>query len=352
MKIDVRLEPADLRDSGSSAAQLELDGYDGLWTPELAHDPFLPLALAAVSTTTVDVGTAIAVALARNPMTLAVVADDLQRMSQGRFILGLGSQIRPHIERRYSMPWSQPVERMRELVLAVRAVWSAWSDGSALDVRGAFYTHTLMTPVFDPGPNPFGPPKIYLAVVGERMAEVAGEVADGVFVHSFTTERYLRERLLPAVHRGLAKAGRSASELEICLPGFVATGLDEQQLSAAVEATRGQIAFYASTPTYRPVLELHGWGDLQTELHALAGSGRADRWEVMGTRIDDDVLEAVALVGEPEQVGRSLPARFEGLIDRFSFTKGPAGPDLPWPALIATTAAVGARAHSTDGQEL
>ena len=337
MKVDVRLEPTDLRDAGRVAAQLELDGYDGLWTPELAHDPFLPLAVAAVSTTTVDVGTAIAVAFARNPMGIAVVADDLQRMSQGRFILGLGSQIRPHIERRYSMPWSQPVERMRELVLAVRSIWHAWDTGSTLDVQGDFYRHTLMTPVFDPGPNPFGPPKIYLAVVGERMAEVAGEVADGVFVHSFTTERYLRERLLPAVRRGLARAGQSPADLEICLPGFVATGLDAPQLAAAADAARRQVAFYASTPAYRPVLELHGWGNLQMELHALAGSDAADRWEVMGTRIDDEVLETVALVGEPEQIGRQLLTRFEGLIDRFSFTRVPTGPEVPWPELIAAT---------------
>lgn len=345
MKVDVRLEPDDLRDSGSRAAQLELEGYAGLWTAELAHDPFLPLALAAVSTTTVDVGTSIAVALARNPMSLAVVADDLQRMCQGRFILGLGSQIRAHIERRYSMPWSQPVDRMRELVLAIRAIWDAWGCGTPLDVRGDFYRHTLMTPVFDPGPNPFGAPKIYLAAVGERMAEVAGEVADGLFVHSFTSPRYLAERLLPAVDRGVARAGRTSMDLEICLQGFVATGADDREVRAAADATRRQVAFYASTPAYRPVLEVHGWGDLQSELHALAGSDDADRWDRMGALIDDEVLEALAVVGEAEQVARKVLARYDGIVDRFTFSTALPGSDPPWPEIVAAVSSAGNGGH-------
>jgi probable F420-dependent oxidoreductase len=319
MKIDARLEPTELHRAGSLAAELEQDGYDGIWAAETAHDPFVLLSVASQSTTTLDIGTAVAVALARSPMTLAVAANDLHRLSQGRFILGLGSQVRAHIERRFSMPWSQPVERMRELILAIRAIWASWNERTVLDFRGSFYRHTLMTPFFDPGPNPFGSPPIYLAAVGERMAELAGEVGDGVFVHSFTTAQYLRERLLPAVGRGLARSGRTLAQFEVCLPGFVVTGMDGRAQDASAAATSRQIAFYASTPAYREVLAVHGWSDLQTDLHALAGSGRGDRWEQMQALISDDVLDTFAVVGEPATIGRQLLARFGGLVDRFSF---------------------------------
>ena len=194
-----------------SAQLAERVGYDGLWSAETSHDPFLPLALAAEHTQRIELGTGIAVAFARNPMSLAMVANDLQLMSEGRFMLGLGSQIKPHIEKRFSMPWSHPAPRMRELIMAIRAIWASWSDGSRLAFRGEFYRHTLMTPMFDPGPNPYGNPRIFLAAVGQRMTEVAGEVADGVLAHPFTTERYLREVTAPALERGLAGSGRVRS---------------------------------------------------------------------------------------------------------------------------------------------
>ena len=308
--------PDDLTRVPAAARAAEAAGYDGVWSAETAHDPFLPLLLAAEHTESVQLGTGIAVAFARNPMNLAVLANDLQRYSGGRFMLGLGSQIKPHIQKRFSMPWSHPADRMRELILAMRAIWDSWNQRTRLDFRGDYYTHTLMTPFFDPGPNSYGPPRVFLAAVGERMTEVAGEVADGMLVHSFSTERYLREVTLPAIETGLARSGRSRSDFQLSLPSFVVTGADEEGRARASEAVRRQIAFYGSTPAYRPVLALHGWGDLQTELNTLSKQGR---WEDMGRLIDDEILAAFAVVGEPADVPGLILRRFSGLVDRLSF---------------------------------
>lgn len=299
-----------------AAKRAELVGYDGFWVPETSHDPFLPLALAAEHTERITLGTGIAVAFARNPMNLAVVANDLQTMSQGRFILGLGSQIKPHIEKRFSMTWSHPAPRMRELILAMRAIWASWSDGSRLAFRGEYYRHTLMTPMFDPGPNPFGSPKVFLAAVGEVMTEVAGEVADGLLAHGFTTERYLREVSIPAFQRGLARGGRDRADVQISYPGMVVTGTNQEEFAAAATAVKRQLAFYGSTPAYRPVLELHGWGDLQPELNTLSKRGE---WAKMAELIDDDVLNTFAVVGELDEIPGKILARFGDLVDRFSF---------------------------------
>ena len=249
-------------------------------------------------------------------MDLAYSGNDLQLLSEGRFILGLGSQIKPHITKRFSMDWSHPAARMRELISAIKAIWDAWGTEGKLDFRGDYYTHTLMTPFFDPGPNPFGPPRIMLAGVGEMMTEVAGEVADGFLCHGFTTERYLREVTLPAIERGLAKSGRSLDDFQISGPAFIVTGNSEEEMTQAATGTRQQIAFYGSTPAYRGVLEVHGWGDLQTELNGLSKQGR---WVEMGELIDDDVLAAFAVVGEPEQVPGELKARYGDVVDRISF---------------------------------
>jgi len=299
----------------TQATEAEAAGYDGIWSAETGHDPFLPLVLAAEHTRHLQIGTGIAVAFARNPMTLAMTANDLQTMAEGRFMLGLGSQIRPHIEKRFSMPWSHPAPRMRELILAVRAIWASWSDGSRLAFRGEYYRHTLMTPMFDPGPNPYGNPPIFLAAVGSLMTEVAGEVADGLLAHGFTTERYLREVTLPALERGLATSGRSRSEVEISYPGMVVTGVDEESFARSAAATRKQLAFYASTPAYRPVLELHGWGDLQTELNTLSKRGA---WDEMAALVDDEMLHTFAVVGELDSIASRVRDRYEGLIDRFN----------------------------------
>ena len=318
MKVDGGI-PADLAGAGAQAAALEAGGYSGAWTAETSHDPFLPLLLAAEHTSEIELGTSIAVAFARNPMTLANLAWDLQAYSQGRFILGLGSQIKPHITKRFSMPWSQPAARMRELILAIRAIWDAWLTGGRLDFRGDFYSHTLMTPFFAPNPSDldgFGVPRVFLAGVGERMTEVAGEVADGFLCHGFTTEKYLREVSIPALERGRGTAGRTMDGFEIAGSTFVVTGTDDAELAAAAKGTRQQIAFYGSTPAYRPVLELHGWGGLQDELNALSKQGK---WAEMGDLIDDEILGTFAVVGPPEAIAPELLRRYGDVISRVTF---------------------------------
>ncbi len=318
MKIDGGL-PTQLDAVGAQAAELEAAGFSGAFSSETSHDPFLPILLAAERTESIELGTAIAVAFARSPMTLANTAWDLQAYSKGRFMLGLGSQIKPHITKRFSMPWSHPAARMRELILAIRAIWDTWLNGTPLQFRGEFYQHTLMTPFFAPDPadlDGFGVPKIFLAGVGELMTEVAGEVCDGFLCHGFTTERYLREVTLPALERGRAKAGKTLDGFEIVGPSFVVTGTDDEQLAAAATGTRQQIAFYGSTPAYRGVLEVHGWGGLQEELNALSKQGQ---WEQMGELIDDEILGTFAVVGAPEDVGPELHRRYGDVVDRISF---------------------------------
>jgi probable F420-dependent oxidoreductase len=315
MKVDGGIN-AELSQTAASARDAEAAGYDGAWVAETNHDPFMPMAVAAEHTEGLELGTGIAVAFARNPMNLANVADDLQRFSEGRFILGLGSQIKPHITKRFSMEWSHPAARMRELVQAMHAIWDTWQDGTTLDFRGDFYTHTLMTPFFDPGPNPHGRPKVFLAAVGELMTEVVGEVCDGLLCHAFTTEAYLREVTIPALERGAAKSGRKLDDIEISGPAFVVTGTTEEEMAAAAVGVRKQIAFYGSTPAYRGVLERHGWGELQTELNGLSKQGQ---WDQMGTLIDDDILDTFAIVAEPEQIAPRMKERYGDVVDRISF---------------------------------
>ncbi|MCZ0726474.1 LLM class F420-dependent oxidoreductase [Mycolicibacterium iranicum] len=297
----------------AAAETLERRGYDGCWTAEINHDPFLPLALAAEHTSRIQLGTSIAVAFARNPMTVAQIGWDLQEYSEGRLLLGLGSQIKPHIEKRFSMSWSKPVARMREFVLALHAIWECWRDGTRLAFDGEFYTHTLMTPMFVPQPHPHGHPKVFVAAVGDRMTEMCGEVADGLIAHAFSTQRYFREVTIPTLTRGIERAGRQRRDVEVASPLFVVTGRDEAELTQNAVATRKQIAFYASTPAYRGVLELHGWGDLQTELHRLSREGQ---WDAMGSLIDDTMLAEFAVVAPLDSVVRAIRGRCDGLIDR------------------------------------
>jgi probable F420-dependent oxidoreductase len=318
MKVDGSLSGS-ITDAGRSAADLETAGYSGAWTAETSHDPFLPIAVAATATSEIELGTSIAVAFARNPMLLANIGWDLQTLSQGRFVLGLGSQIKPHITKRFSMEWSRPAARMREMVLAVRAIWDTWQNGRPLQFRGEFYRHTLMTPFFAPPASDlgeFGLPNVFLAGVGELMTEVAGEVCDGFFCHGFTTEKYLREVTIPALERGRAKAGKSMDGFEIVGPSFVVTGINDEQMQKAIEGTRQQIAFYGSTPAYRKVLEIHGWGGLQDELNTLSKQGK---WVEMGSLIDDEVLNTFAVVGTPEEIAPELGRRYADVISRISF---------------------------------
>ena len=318
MKVDGGIS-TDLNKVPANAKEVEAAGYSGAWTAETAHDPFLPLTLAAEHTTTLELGTSIAVAFARNPMLLANIGWDLQAYSRGRFSLGLGSQIKPHIEKRFSMEWSHPAARMREMVLAIRAIWDTWENGTKLNFRGDFYTHTLMTPFFTPERAElagFGTPKIYLAGVGELMTEVCGEVCDGFICHGFTTEKYLREVTIPALARGRAKAGKTMEGFDIVGPSFVVSGTNEEEMKAAAAGTRQQIAFYGSTPAYKGVLEIHGWDGLQDELNTLSKLGK---WAEMGELITDDILNTFAVVGEPESIAPELHKRYGDVINRISF---------------------------------
>jgi probable F420-dependent oxidoreductase len=332
LKIDGFVYDATIESIGGVAADFEGAGYDGLFLGETAHDPFLPLGVAAGTTSTLTLGTGIAVAFPRSPMHLANIGHDLQVATGGRFVLGLGSQIKPHVEKRFSAVWSQPAERMRELLEAIRAVWRCWNEGERLAFRGDFYTLTLMTPFFVPEASASGPPPIMIAAVGERMTEVAGEAADGVFLHAFTSEQYLREHTVPALERGLARSGRARSSFSICPQVFVAAGTTEDEVAERRDAVRGQVSFYASTPAYRPVLEIHGLGDLQDELNALSKQGQ---WAEMATLITDDILDVFCVSGPPAQAGADIVRRFGGLVDRVSFyTPGLVDP-ARWAAVIA-----------------
>ncbi len=330
MRIDGGLQD-DLTNARERSAMFESWGYDGVFTAELKHDPFLPALVAAEATERIEIGTGIAVAFARNPMTLANLGYDLQRHSGGRFILGLGSQIEPHITKRFSMPWSSPSSRMRELVLAVRAIWECWESGGDLDFRGEFYTHTLMTPMFDPGPNPHGSPKVFLAGVGPRMTEVAGEVADGFVAHGFTTPDYFWARTLPALERGLSKSGRTLDDFEISMPLFIAEEGGDDSIGRT-QPVRKQLAFYGSTPAYRPVLDHHGWGDLQPQLNALSKQGR---WDEMAGLIDDDVVEAFAVRARPGQIADRVAERYGGVLDRLQFSAPVADDPETWRPVVA-----------------
>jgi probable F420-dependent oxidoreductase len=336
MKVDGGLG-FELDRAADAAAEAEGRGYDAVWSVETSHDPFFQLLLAAGATERVELGTGIAVAFARSPMTLANIGYDLQRYSGGRFILGLGSQIKPHIEKRFSMPWSHPAARMKELISAIKAIWAAWDSGEKLDFRGDFYTHTLMTPFFNPGPNPHGNAKIALAGVGELMTEVAGEVCDGFLCHGFTTEQYLREVTLPALERGAQKAGRTLADIEISGPAFVVTGTNEEEMVASTAGVKQQIAFYGSTPAYRPVLELHGWGDLQDDLNRMSKEGK---WKEMGELITDDILEAFAVVAEPEGIAPELTKRYGDVVQRLSFYAPYASDPERWAAVMRDLQAV------------
>lgn len=346
MQVDGRLVGG-LTDARAGASALEDLGYDTVLVPEVAHDGLLPITLAADGTSRIALGTSILVAFARSPMSTAVAAWDLQRFSGGRLQLGLGSQVRPHIERRFAMPWSRPAERMSEYVSALRAIWQAWQEGTPLDFRGDFTQHTLMPPRFDPGPLDVPPPAVFVAAVGPRMTEATARVADGVILHTFTTARYVQEVTRPAIDRGLAAGGRHRDSFEVRASPFVVAEPDGPARDQAITAVRDQIAFYASTPSYRPVLELHGWGDLQTDLSALVRQGR---WAEMGALIDDDVLGAFAVVAEPEELAEAICRHIGGYADRVGLVL-PQAADPDWHASVVRSLKEAAPRRTTDGTE-
>ncbi|WP_157417671.1 TIGR03617 family F420-dependent LLM class oxidoreductase [Nocardioides sp. Iso805N] len=316
--VPLAVEGDGLAGVAEAACAAESAGLDAVSCSEVKADPVLQLTLAAGATTKVDLMTGIAVAFARSPMLLAHQGWLLQEFSGGRLTLGLGSQIKPHIERRYAMPWGSPAARMAEYVAAMRAIWSAWRTGDKLDFRGDFYQHTLMTPMFTPeGSQPM--PKVYIAAVGGRMTEVAGEVADGLLLHPFTTTTYVRTVTLPAVEAGRSRGapGEAGRDFDVVGGSFIVTGRDEREYAESRRKVTEQIAFYGSTPAYRGVLEAHGWGDLGEELHRLSVSGDDRRWQTMGELISDEVLHEFAIVGAPEEIGPAMQARWGDLIAHY-----------------------------------
>ena len=317
---------ADLDMAPLAIAELEQRGYDAAFSAEINNDPFFPLVLAAEHSQNIALTTSISVAFARNPMTIANLAWDLNQYSKGRFTVGLGSQIKPHITRRFSMPWSKPAARMREFILAMHAIWACWETGEKLEFNGEFYQHNLMTPMFTPSRKDYGAPGVNLAAVGPLMTEVAAEVANGVIAHGFTNVKYLQEVTLPAVHRGLEKSGRKREDFDISIPVMVVTGASEEAFQQSRLAIQNQLGFYASTPAYRPVLDVHGWGELQTEANQLTREGR---WQDMGALITDDILNTFAVVSEDiEQVPALLKERYGDLADTWMCTVETGDPDL------------------------
>jgi probable F420-dependent oxidoreductase len=292
-------------------------GFDGGFTLESNRDVLFPLALAARSGAGLDLYPNVAIALPRSPMHLAYQAWDLQRLSGGRFALGVGSQIRPHIEKRYSARWDKPVRQMRELVAATKAIFATFAEGAPLDFRGDYYTFTLMTPTFIPPKLEWGPPPIWMGGLGPLMTKAAAEVADGVLIQPFNSERFLREETLPRVEAGLATSGRTRADFSLGVTVIVCLYGTEEEKAAAENGCRFNLAFYGSTPSYKVTLDVHGWGALQPELNRLTKEGR---WAEMGAVVDDEVLHTICVCGTPAEVAATLRSRYEGIADRIAFS--------------------------------
>ena len=315
MKLDAALwvDAAHMRDAAAIARAADAIGFGGLWTVETKHNGFFPLLLAAEHSQRVELGTAVAIAFPRSPMVTAQIAWDLQALSGGRFILGLGTQVRAHIERRYGMAWESPVARLRDYIGALRAIWNSWQTGAKLDYRGQFYRHTLMTPFFDPGPIAQPQIPIYIAGVNEGLARLAGELCEGFHVHPFHSVKYINEIVRPQVAIGAGRSGRMAADVVLASSAFVITGKDADAMEQKRRMAREQIAFYASTPTYRVVLAVHGWQDAGEQLSRLAA---AKRWDQMPALISDEMLDVFAIEAPPDSLGQALRARYDGILDR------------------------------------
>jgi len=321
MKIGAYDRLASYRGLGERARALEAQGFDTLGVDETKNDAFMRASVLVQNTQRLEVMTGVVIAFARNPMTLAYAAHDLQILSEGRFILGLGSQVKPHIVRRFSMPWSHPARRMQEYIRALHAIWDNWEHGTPLRFDGEFYQHTLMTPMFTPQ-DAAPRPKVHLAAVGPLMIKVAAEHGDGLILHSFTTAEYMRDVTLPSVEAGLKQRGLAREAFEITGMPFVVTGTTEEEVAASRRRVAKQIAFYASTPTYLPVMEHHGWGEAAKVLHAMSVKGE---WDAMGDVIDKSMLAAFAVIGEPAALAQQIKARFGRVFDRLSLRTGDLG---------------------------
>ncbi len=330
MKIDGPFY-ANLDNAAEEAKRLSAIGYDGVYTLEGSWDPFLPLTLASEHAPSLDIATGIAVAFPRNPSHIAYQAWDLHKYSKGKFLLGIGSQIKPHIEKRFGIEFNPPAARMREYILAVKAFFDCWQNGSKLDFQGKYYRHTLMTPMFNPGPNEFGVPPILLGALGPKMTEVSGEVADGLIVHPFNSMPFLEERALPAVQRGLDKSGRSADDFIMQINAMVITGETEAEYKAAEESVKGLLGFYSSTPAYKPPMDAVGLGDLQPKLNALSKEGK---WDELGTYIDDKFLDAFCTRGEPHEIAGKLKEKYGDYADRLAIYAPYAAADSMWQNIV------------------
>jgi probable F420-dependent oxidoreductase len=316
MKVDAGIA-AKMRQIGAEASRLEALGYDGLRLAELNHDPFMPLALAAANTDRIELVTSVAVAFSRNPMSMAILAHDLNAFSDGRFVLGIGSQVKPHIERRFSMPWHKAARQMQEFIEAMHAIFDCWYDDQHLHYVGEYYQHTLMPATFRPEDTSGPRPRIALSATGPLMTKVAARVADGMIMHPFSTEKYMREVTIPAIEEGLGERGRTLDDFELDYAPMIAPGSNDEEIERAVGFIRGRIAFYGCTTAYRPVLEIHGWGELQDELIALNRRHESDE---MARLITDEMIDTFAIVGRPAHVVDEMHKRFGGMIDRTGFS--------------------------------
>ncbi len=315
MKLDAGLgtEGDYLRGMDRTARAAEDFGFAGLWTSETKHDAFLPLAIAANETHQIELGTSVAIAFSRSPMETAQTAWDLQNLSEGRFVLGLGTQVKAHITRRFSMPWDRPAARLREYILAVQAIWESFQNEGPLQFEGEFYHHTLMTPFFNPGPIEQPEIPVYIAGVNTRLARLAGEICDGFHVHPFHSPEYVRQTVKPAIAQGAEEANRDPEQVTLATSAFVITGENREEINERRESVRAQISFYASTPTYRTVLEAHGWEEVGEKLGTMA---REKKWREMPALVTDEMLAAFAVEAAPDDIGSALKERYTGLIDR------------------------------------
>ncbi|CAN5795864.1 MAG: LLM class F420-dependent oxidoreductase [Rubrobacter sp.] len=338
MKLDAALgtEGKYLKEVDRSARAAEDLGFAGLWTSETKHDAFLPLAIAANETREIELGTSVAIAFSRSPMETAQTAWDLQDLSDGRFVLGLGTQVKAHITRRFSMPWDRPAARLHEYILALRAIWESFQTEEPLQFEGDFYRHTLMTPFFDPGPIDHPEIPVYIAGVNTRLARLAGEVCDGFHVHPFHSPEYVRQTVEPAVAEGAEGAGRDPEEVTLATSAFVIAAENEEKATEQRESIRSQISFYASTPTYRTVLEAHGWEEVGEKLGTMA---REKKWREMPALITDEMVAAFATEATPDEIGPALRERYEGLIDRVALYLPfvPGERDEFWRTMITAT---------------
>jgi len=316
MKLDTALVAASLQDVPAAARAAEEMGFDAVWTAETSHDPYFPVALAAEHTQRIKLGTSIAVAFPRSPLVHAMSAWDLQALSGGRFILGLGTQVKGHNERRFGVKWESPGPRLREMIEMIRAVWQTFQSGKPPRFTGKFYNFTLMTPFFNPGPIEHPEIPIYIAGVNEYMCRLAGELCDGFHVHPFHSLKYLHEMALPNLRAGAAKAGRPAAACKLSTSAFVIAGDNAKEIEAAKGPVRTQIAFYASTPAYRGVLEAHGWGETQNRLNDMTRKGD---WAGMAGLITDEMLEVYAVTGTWDEIPSKVKSKYDGLLDRVAF---------------------------------